>query len=161
MVDSTSAAAPPRAAEDSGRVPLAPEPGRSLLPAAIAALLVLLATPATAQELDRPTMWLVAAGDVLALGELTASEACIQQGTCTEVNGVIGDGTNPAATARRALLKGTGQAISTWAILTLSKTDSPRRQWAARACGLAKIAFNGYLMRRALDYQGDGRHPTP
>ena len=105
-------------------------------------------------------MWLVAAGDVLALGELTASEACIQQGTCIEANGVIGDGTDPWSTARRALLKGTGQALSTWAILKLSKTDSPRRKWAARACGLAKIVFNGYLMRRSLDYQGDGLSPA-
>ena len=103
-------------------------------------VLVVCASPVAAQQIDRPTIFLVATGDVLALWELTGSEACIQQGTCYEKNPVVGDGTTRGATARRALLKGTGQALSTYAILRISKTSPAdphrkRKQWIAPGCG--------------------------
>lgn len=122
-------------------------------------ILFLLAAPAAAQ-IDKPTAFLVTAGDILALGELTASEACIQQGTCHEANPIHPGGTDPWSTASRAFIKGGMQAVSTWVILQASKSPAPRVKWAARAAAIAKVVVNGYLMRRALDYQRDGINPS-
>jgi hypothetical protein len=115
-------------------------------------------------QIDRATIWLVGAGDMLALGEIVASEACIQQGSCYETNRSLGTSTAPWGTARRAFLKGAGQFVSTYVILKLSKTHgndpgARRRVWLARSAALGKIVFNGYLMRRSLDAQGEGLHP--
>ena len=128
-------------------------------------ILSLYAAPVNAQAVDRPTMFLVMGGDMLALGELTHSEAGIQQGSAREANPLLGGHTNRGGTARRWVLKSAGQAISTYAILRTSRTDpdDPHRRrkiWMARSAAIAKVVFNGYILRRALDYQGDGRDPA-
>ena len=139
--------------------------------AAAVLILALCAAPVNAQDgrlptiADKPTIWLVALGDCFAVGEIVSSEAGIQQGTTREANALLGGHTDEWATARRALLKASGQAVSTWAILRYSRTtpDDPhrdRKRWVARGMAVAKVVFNGYLMRRALDYQGPGINPS-
>jgi hypothetical protein len=107
----------------------------------------------SAQTLDKPTVALEMLGNTLAITEIVATEACVQQRACYERNPLMPDGASREGTVGRAVIKGAGNAVSTWLILKLARR-SPR--WA-RVASVGKVALNGWLAARALDYHTDGR----
>ena len=112
-------------------------------------LLMLCAGPVSAQSIDKPTAILETVGNSLGLFEIVFSEACTQQGACTEKNPLMSNSRSAGGTAQRAGVKAAGQAASSWLILKASK--DPRLVWPARLTSIGKIVLNGWLTARALD----------
>ena len=94
-----------------------------------------------------------ATGASLGLMEIVGSEACIQQGTCREVNKVLPDGRGAGATFGRSAIKAAGTTAATVALLKLRKTH-PR--WALLG-SVGFAAWNGWLAANAFDHLRKGQ----
>lgn len=119
----------------------------------LCALLVLLwAVPVAAQDTPK---WIAHATTgalmgtcILAVVEITGTEAGIQKGTISEANTFLPDGRTANHTAGRALIKAGGTA---GAIYIVQRTRKKHPVYALIASG-ALVAWNGWLAANAMDH---------
>ena len=120
------------------------------------AVVVLLILPVTVYAQDKPskvTGGIIAVGASLAMGEIVASEACIQQGSCREANRFMPDGKGAGATAGRAALKAAGTTAMTVVLLKLRR----KHPKLALVGSIGFAGFNGWLAARAFDHLREGQ----